>query len=102
MFINGIVKYASKMSAKKDALGLISKRIIYSILSILWFIYPLLSNDRETSSYTRAVTRKRERESGGRVVRDTTLRGVKKNISSVLKVPRQCPLVLLVGAMHQN
>jgi hypothetical protein len=31
-------------------------------------------------------------------VRDTTIVGVKETIFSVLKVPRQCPLVLLTGA----
>jgi hypothetical protein len=34
------------------------------------------------------------------VVRDVTTGGKKKNLSSVLKVPRQCPLVLPLGAKH--
>jgi hypothetical protein len=43
--------------------------------------------------------RERERELGRRgVLRDTKMVGVKETIFSVLKVPRQCPLVLLVGA----
>jgi hypothetical protein len=40
--------------------------------------------------------RERERKFGG-VVRDTTIVGVKETIFSVLKVPRQCLLVLLKG-----
>jgi hypothetical protein len=39
--------------------------------------------------------RERERETVGEVVRDTTFIGA-RNIISGLKVPRQCPLVLLV------
>jgi hypothetical protein len=45
------------------------------------------------------VEREREREKRkkvGEVVRDTTLREGQETISTVLKVPRQCPLVLLV------
>jgi hypothetical protein len=35
------------------------------------------------------------------VLRDTTFRGMaKKTIYSDLKVPRQCPLVLLLGVKH--
>jgi hypothetical protein len=42
--------------------------------------------------------RERERERGGVVVvRDTTLVGGDGNIIFCLKVPRQCPLVLLIG-----
>jgi hypothetical protein len=41
--------------------------------------------------------RERERiESGGRVVRGTTFNGGNRDKFSVMKVPRQCPLVLLV------
>jgi hypothetical protein len=40
-----------------------------------------------------------ERESG-EVVRNTIFRGQQGNIFPVLKVPRQCPLVLLVETMH--
>jgi hypothetical protein len=44
------------------------------------------------------IERKRKREKVGVVVRDTALGlGVEKTISSVSKVPSQCPLVLLVG-----
>jgi hypothetical protein len=35
------------------------------------------------------------RESRGRVVRDTTLNGRNRDKVSAMKVPRQCPLVLL-------
>jgi hypothetical protein len=48
--------------------------------------------------------REREREErNGEVVRDTTFWGgvrKKETISPVLKVSRQCPLVLLVEAAH--
>jgi hypothetical protein len=41
--------------------------------------------------------RDREEEAGGGVVRDTTVWGVRIETKfAVLKVPRQCPLVLLV------
>jgi hypothetical protein len=44
--------------------------------------------------------RKRRRENWVEV-RDTTMGGgIKKNLSWGLKVPRQCPLVLLVGVKH--
>jgi hypothetical protein len=45
--------------------------------------------------------RERERESGA-AVRSNTVGGVesKKNLSSVLKVPRQCPLVLPMEVKH--
>jgi hypothetical protein len=34
------------------------------------------------------------------VVRDTTIYGWENNLSSVLKVPRHCPLVFPVGVKH--
>jgi hypothetical protein len=34
------------------------------------------------------------------VLRDSTICGREKNLSSVLKFPRQCPLVLPVGVKH--
>jgi hypothetical protein len=40
--------------------------------------------------------REKERKKMGKVVKDTTLGGGQETISPVLKVPRQCPLVLLV------
>jgi hypothetical protein len=44
---------------------------------------------------------KRERKRETRVVvRDTTMCGREKDLSSVLKVPRQCPFVLPVGVKH--
>jgi hypothetical protein len=44
------------------------------------------------------ILREREREKGEVVVvRDTTLVGGDGNIIFCLKVPRQCPLVLLIG-----
>jgi hypothetical protein len=58
----------------------------------------LLSKDSETSRYTRERVRKRKLGVG--LERDIPMRGVKKNISSLLKVPRQCPLVLVVCVMH--
>jgi hypothetical protein len=47
------------------------------------------------------VTDSEEKETGD-TVGDTTLggRGEQKTIFPVLKVPRQCPLVLLVEIMH--
>jgi hypothetical protein len=40
---------------------------------------------------------KRERrESGGRVVADTTINGGNRDKFSAMKVPRHCPLVFLV------
>jgi hypothetical protein len=49
----------------------------------------------------KTISREREREEkeSGEVVRDTTFRR-QETISSVLKVPRQCSLVLLVEVMH--
>jgi hypothetical protein len=48
-----------------------------------------------------ADTGKAREERSGKVVRDTTFRVRKKeSIFPVLKVPRQCPLVLLVEAAH--
>jgi hypothetical protein len=44
--------------------------------------------------------RERERKWGVVVVRDTTLVGGDGNIIFCLKVPRHCPLVLLVGAVY--
>jgi hypothetical protein len=44
--------------------------------------------------------REREKKVGGGGERHYIGVGVKKTISSVLKVPRQCPLVLLVGVKH--
>jgi hypothetical protein len=38
-----------------------------------------------------------KRDSWGLVVRESAMLGVKKTIVSVLKVPRQRPLVLLIG-----
>jgi hypothetical protein len=43
--------------------------------------------------------RRGEKESG-EVVRDTTLGRGQEIVSPVLKVSRQCPLVLLVDVMH--
>jgi hypothetical protein len=43
------------------------------------------------------------REKVGVIVKDAILVGVegsRKNVSLVLKVPRQCPLVLLAEVMH--
>jgi hypothetical protein len=37
------------------------------------------------------------RESGGRVVRDTTFNGGNRYKFTATKVPRQCPLVLLIN-----
>jgi hypothetical protein len=43
------------------------------------------------------LKRERERrESGGRVVRDTAFNGGNRDKFMAMKVPRQCPLVLLV------
>jgi hypothetical protein len=45
--------------------------------------------------------KEKERERGGEVMKDTTFRVRKKeSIFPVQKVPRQCPLVLLVEAAH--
>jgi hypothetical protein len=47
-------------------------------------------------------TGKREEKESGAVVRDTRFGGVggQETISPLLKVPRQCPLVLLAEVMH--
>jgi hypothetical protein len=44
----------------------------------------------------------REEKESGEVVRETTFVGRRgqETVSPVLKVPRQCPLVLLVVIMH--
>jgi hypothetical protein len=43
----------------------------------------------------------REKRRKGVIVRDTTFEGEgQETISPVLKVPRQCPLVLLVEVIH--
>jgi hypothetical protein len=39
----------------------------------------------------------REKKKWGRVVRDTTFNGGNRDAFSAMKVPRQCPLVLLVN-----
>jgi hypothetical protein len=53
-------------------------------------------------AFTRDREREGEKERGnGEVVRNTTFRESKKgSIFPVLKVPRQCPLVLRVEAAH--
>jgi hypothetical protein len=45
------------------------------------------------------MMRERKREKW-LVVRDTTMDEREKNLSSVLKVPKQCPLVLPVSVKH--
>jgi hypothetical protein len=48
-----------------------------------------------------SLERRRRRKRSGAVVRDTTFRVIKKeSIFPVLKVPRPCPLVLLIEAAH--
>jgi hypothetical protein len=44
--------------------------------------------------------REEKRREGGEVMRDTTFEGGQETISAVLKVPRQCSLVLLVQVTH--
>jgi hypothetical protein len=52
------------------------------------------------SAFHLILERERERERGsGKVVRDTTF-GRQETITPILKVPRQCPLVLLVEVMR--
>jgi hypothetical protein len=51
--------------------------------------------------WTRLNARREREERSGEVVKDTTFRVRKKEfIFPILKVPRQCPLVLLVEAAH--
>jgi hypothetical protein len=58
-----------------------------------------LCHCREREIRRTTTTRRRNKERSGEVLRNTTLGGVRKkeSIFPVLKIPRQCPLVLLVN-----
>jgi hypothetical protein len=75
----------------------------FCLINISWAIHKVLQLNTLTKlSSTRERGRERESERSGEVVRDTIFGGSKKEriYMSVLKVPRQCPLVLLVEAAH--
>jgi hypothetical protein len=52
----------------------------------------------DTASTIDSLQRERNRKKVGVIVRDTTFGGGQETICPVWKVPRQCPLVLLVWA----
>jgi hypothetical protein len=60
----------------------------------MWDPQHLTTLQASTTCYGKRE-KEREREKWV-VVRDTTMGGKENNLSSVLKVPRQCPLVLPV------